>query len=789
MKDLLMVDAVDEDHVVDELVQRYRQGYVYTFLGPVLIAMNPYKLLKQKDGSSIYARNMIDEFSGKEMHLAEPHPFAIAEAAYSNLMRFGTDQSLLITGESGSGKTETSKHVMQYLTTISTRSRAKSAVIANRRMSVAQKKEADEMTSHDAVIEGVDDAAEFPALVRNLTAVGVTRDEQDAIFEQLSAILWIGNIRFRETTDEFHNKVAALADDAAREALETAAALLGVEAAALEAMLTFRIVNIYREDQKVLFDARQAKKVCHSIARTMYENIFSWIVARINANVSVAARALIERYNAAHSGNAHYVRSRIQGPHFSIVHYAGKVEYDVTLFFEANVDTFFNDLHAGMAKSANAFVRDVFKDTRSSEETKKRPPSTSQQFRAQAHSMRKAAIDLLTTPSIGVLDAETQELVPFAEDSATLGCFSLGRNRIFLRHPQALSALEVLREHKIPDMVGIIENAWRRYKNRLALTKFLAAERELAAAYKAVSTNCQDRRKRRAGANDKATIAALYATWEAVSTALLHSENRLTRQLAADERDNGVIFAQSLVRAALERRAFLRLKRAQIVFSKRYRGLKTRKQMAADMWKSCKKALLGVRTEFERYMGKKKRRRNTLDREYKGDYIGVNTYPAYASLLSAKGGASAKLLFLGHVQKVNERFVHQARVLMISSHAIFNLKADKIHQPKERRVVELTRLSGVAMSAQPDNYLLLQVKGDADLLVVVEQKTEIVNALRKRILAASGRELPVTIADSLEFMAVKGKPQTLKFQFDRALAEAVSSKIDRKTMLVKVGII
>lgn len=378
--------------------------------------------------------------------------------------------------------------------------------------------------------------------------------------------------------------------------------------------------------------------------------------------------------------------------------------------------------------------------------------------------------------------------MPFIEDSKTLGCFSLGRNRIFLRHPQALSALEVLREYKIPEMVAIIENAWRRYKNRLALTKFLAAERELTAAYVAIATNCQDRRKRRVGANNKATIAALYATWETISTALLAPDNRLTRQLAADERTNSVIFAQSFVRAANHRRAFLELKRAQIVFSKRYRGLKTRKQMAVDMWKSCKKALLGVRTEFERYMGKKKRRRNTLDREYKGDYIGVNTYPAYANMVTAKD-PHAKLLFLGHVQKVNERFVHQARVLMISSHAIFNLKADKIHQPKERRVVELTRLSGVAMSAQPDNYLLLQVKGDADLLVVVEQKTEIVNALRKRILAASGRELSVTIADSLEFMAVKGKPQTIKFQFDRALSEAVSSKIDRKTMLVKVGII
>lgn len=579
-----MVDAVDEDHVVNELVTRYKQGYVYTFLGPVLIAMNPYKLLKQKDGSSIYAPNMIQEFSGKELHLADPHPFAIAESTYSNLMRFGNDQSLLITGESGSGKTETSKHVMQYLTTISTRSRAKSAVIANRRMSVAQKKEADEMTTHvidvlwgsnpvleafgnaqtirnnnssrfgkyivlqmnrlgqviggyidnyllersriihqaegernfhafyqllagasendrerwhlrspeeydflsyeDAQIEGVDDAAEYPNLVTNMTAVGISREEQDQIFQQLSAILWIGNIHFKETTDEAHNKCAAVEDDS-REALEIAAKLLGIETESLESMLTYRIVNIYREDQKVLFDARQAKKVCHSIARTLYENIFNWIVARINTNASCNQRnvynsigildiygfeifevnafeqlcinyvneklqqlfimqtlqteqeeykreglswqnikffnnqvvcdlieeqkshgifplldeqcaiarlsdlELIERYNSSHASNPHYVRSRIQGPNFSIVHYAGKVEYDVTLFFEANVDTFFDDLYTGMAKSTNAFVREVLKDKRTNEEKKKRPPSTSQQFRAQVTTLLK----------------------------------------------------------------------------------------------------------------------------------------------------------------------------------------------------------------------------------------------------------------------------------------------------------------------------------------------------------------------------------------------------------------
>ncbi|GLE01125.1 hypothetical protein PINS_up009955 [Pythium insidiosum] len=1062
MKDLLMVEAVDEAHVVKELVARYKRNEIYTFLGPVLVAVNPYKLLTHKsDKSSIYASHWIADFSGKELHLSEPHPFAIAESAYTDMMRFGHDQSLLITGESGSGKTETSKHVMQYLTTVSSRNRARSAAIANRRMSVAQRKEVDDKIAHvtdvlwgsnpvleafgnaqtirnnnssrfgkyivlqlnrlgqvvggyidnyllersriihqasgernfhafyqllagasdeeraelklreasfydflsntDARIEGVDDAADLHNVRENMAAIGISAEEQHAIFRQLSAVLWIGNIRFKEVTDEAHNKCAVVDGEASREALNTAAELLGLDANHLEEMITFRLINIYGEDQKVIFDKRQAKKVCDSIARSMYENIFNWIVARINRNVSCAARdvscsigildiygfeifevnafeqlcinyvneklqqlfiaqtlqveqdeyrreglswqsisyfnnqvvcdlieeqkthgifplldeqcaiarlselELIERYNSSHASNPHYIKSRTRGPHFTIVHYAGKVEYDVSLFFEANVDTFFNDMYKSMANSSVPFVRDVFLDTRTDEEKKKRPPSTSQQFRAQvqsmlkklegcnphyircikpnehkqpmqieeslvaeqvrylglvenlsvrrqgfcyretyanflkryrflsketwpvvkAHSMRKAAVELLSSPEVAIKDPTTGETVAFEEDSKTIGCFSLGRNKIFLRHPQALSTLEILREKKIPEIVNILENAWRRYKNRLALTKFIAAEKELSTAYKSIADNCMDRRKRRPGSNDKARVKALYDTWNTVANKLLKPDNRLARQLAENERLNSIIFAQSFVRAKLERKAFLRLKRAQIVFSKRYRGLKTRKQLAMDMWRSCKVALLGVRTEFERYLGKKKRRRDTLDRPYKGDYINTSMYPAYANILNQRG--PQKLLFAAQVVKVNERFVHQERVLLVGEKQIFNLKADKIYQPKERRAIGMSLLSGIIMSTMPDNYVVLQVKSEYDLLLVVDQKTELVTALRKRYKDAYNRELPVKFADEFEFMALKNRPQTLRFVYSRNATETTWVKQDKRTMVITVG--
>lgn len=1074
-----MVDAVDEAHVVDELVMRYRHGHVYMFLGPVLIAMNPYKMLCQPNGDSIYAPNMIDEFQGKELHVCDPHPFALAENAYSNLMRFGLDQSVLITGESGSGKTETSKHVMRYLTTVSTRFRAKSAVIANRRMSVAQRKVVDDMTSHvtdvlwgsnpvleafgnaqtirnnnssrfgkyivlqmnrvgqviggyidnyllersrvirqaegernfhsfyqliagatladreawqlpssaevfdvlgneNVGIEGVDDAENYRNVRQNMTAVGITAEEQRDIFQQLSAILWLGNVQFKQTTDEAHNPRAAIEDLEARAALAKGASLMGIDKDKLESLLTFRIVNICREDQKVLFDARQAKKVCDSIMRSLYEKIFDWIVARINQNVTCPKRnisnsigildiygfeifevnafeqlcinyvneklqqlfisqtleseqegyrreglswqnisffnnqvvcdliedpkghgifplldeqcaiarlsdlELIERYNSEHSKNPHYIASRVRGPTFGILHYAGKVEYDVTLFFDANLDTFFNDLQDGMEHSSNAFVRDIFLDKRSKETKLKRPPSTSQQFRTQvadllkkldgcnphyircikpnehkrplavnkelvteqvkylglvenlsvrrqgfcysqpyapfikrysflsestwptpvAHSTRKAAVDLLTTAGLGVRNPQNKlELIPFEEDSKTLGCFSLGRNKVFLRHPQALSALEILREERIPAIVNIIENAWRRYKNRMSLKVFQTTFQQLNATYDTVWTNCQDRRKRAPGASNKTHVANLYAKWKTVSAKLLYINNsRLVKNLKAEEDMNSIVFMQSFVLARTQRRKFMTFKHAQVVISRRYRGFQTRKQLSSAMWRSCKIALLGVRTEFERYLGKKKRRRDSLDRHYQGDYIGVNKYPAYASILQAYSqgrgqkpssgrGLKEKLLFLDTVEKVNERWAHQTRVLMISQNRIFNLKADKIPQPKERRVFELKHLTGVSMSTLPDNYLIFRVKGEIDMMVQVAQKTEVVQALRARVEKGYGRELTVEFSDELDFNAAKGKQLKVKFVFDRSMKDSEWHKVDRHTMLVKVGIV
>ncbi|KAK9674026.1 hypothetical protein RND81_12G206000 [Saponaria officinalis] len=105
--DLIQLSYLNEPSVVGNLHYRYSRDQIYSKAGPVLIAINPFKAVK------MYGSNHIIDYRQK---LADaPHVYATADAAYDKMMGDGVNQSIIISGESGAGKTETAKLAMQYL--------------------------------------------------------------------------------------------------------------------------------------------------------------------------------------------------------------------------------------------------------------------------------------------------------------------------------------------------------------------------------------------------------------------------------------------------------------------------------------------------------------------------------------------------------------------------------------------------------------------------------------------------------------------------------------------------
>ncbi|XP_040000911.1 unconventional myosin-XV [Xiphias gladius] len=112
MEDMTQLPELNETTVLMNLKKRYDQEFVYTYIGSILVSVNPYKLL------NIYGTDMVLQYEGRGLCDNPPHLFAIANLSYTTMMDAKNDQCIVISGESGSGKTEATKLILRYLTAI-----------------------------------------------------------------------------------------------------------------------------------------------------------------------------------------------------------------------------------------------------------------------------------------------------------------------------------------------------------------------------------------------------------------------------------------------------------------------------------------------------------------------------------------------------------------------------------------------------------------------------------------------------------------------------------------------
>merc|ERR1712127_670083 len=107
-EDMADLTFLNEASVLFNLKDRYSIFMIYTYSGLFCVTINPYKMLP------VYGQKMIDCYRGKRKTEMPPHLYSIADNAYQNMLIDRGNQSMLITGESGAGKTVNTKKVIQY---------------------------------------------------------------------------------------------------------------------------------------------------------------------------------------------------------------------------------------------------------------------------------------------------------------------------------------------------------------------------------------------------------------------------------------------------------------------------------------------------------------------------------------------------------------------------------------------------------------------------------------------------------------------------------------------------
>ncbi|XP_030782382.1 myosin-16-like, partial [Rhinopithecus roxellana] len=110
--DMADMTFLNEASVLDNLRQRYTNMRIYTYSGLFCVTVNPYKWLP------IYGARVANMYKGKKRTEMPPHLFSISDNAYHDMLMDRENQSMLITGESGAGKTENTKKVIQYFANI-----------------------------------------------------------------------------------------------------------------------------------------------------------------------------------------------------------------------------------------------------------------------------------------------------------------------------------------------------------------------------------------------------------------------------------------------------------------------------------------------------------------------------------------------------------------------------------------------------------------------------------------------------------------------------------------------
>eukprot|EP01147_Barroeca_monosierra_P002529 gene2529-5449_t len=113
VEDMVLISKINEDAICENLRKRYMDDLIYTYIGPVLISVNPFKQMPY------FTDKDVEMYQGAAIYENPPHVYALTDDCYRNMMIDSENQCVIISGESGAGKTVAAKFIMGYLAKVS----------------------------------------------------------------------------------------------------------------------------------------------------------------------------------------------------------------------------------------------------------------------------------------------------------------------------------------------------------------------------------------------------------------------------------------------------------------------------------------------------------------------------------------------------------------------------------------------------------------------------------------------------------------------------------------------
>ncbi|MBN3300010.1 MYO1E protein, partial [Amia calva] len=898
---MVLLSKINEDAIVDNLKKRYMDDYIFTYIGAVLISVNPFKQLPY------FTDREVELYQGAAQYENPPHIYALADNMYRNMMIDVENQCVIISGESGAGKTVAAKYIMSYISKVSgggpkvqqvkdiilksnplleafgnaktvrnnnssrfgkyfeiqfsrggepdggkisnfllEKSRVVSQNHGERNFHIyyqllkgatPEHRENLGVTTPDYyyylnqsgtyTVDDMNDKQEFSETMGAMGVVGLSPDDQSTVLQIVAGILHLGNIAFQEQGNY------AVVDS--EDFLAFPAYLLGIDQDRLKEKLTSRTMDSKwggkSETIDVTLNTEQAAFTRDALSKALYSRLFDYLVDAINKamqkdreefNIGVldiygfeifqkngfeqfcinfvneklqqifielTLKAEQEEYmqegihwtpieyfnnkvvcdlieskanplgimcilddvcatmHAKGEGADQTLLQKLQsqiGSHehfnswnkgFIVHHYAGKVSYDVSGFCERNRDVLFNDLIELMQSSEFPFIKDLFPENLETEK-KGRPTTASTKIKKQANNL------------VQTLMKCTPHYIRCIKPNET-------------KRPRDWEESRV--KHQV-EYLGLRENIRVRragYAFRRVFSKFLHRYAILTR-----ETWPQWRGEERQG--------VLH---------LLRSVNMDSDQYQLGKTKIFIKAPESL---------FL----LEEMRERKYNGYARVIQKAWRKHIAVRKYVRMREEASDILLNKKERRRNSINRNFVGDYIGTDNHPEIRQFV----GRRERVDFAEVVVKYDRRFKTVKRDLILTPKFLYLIGREKVKQGPEKgqikevlkRRIELEKVQSVSLSTLQDDFFIVHEE-QYDSVLQSTFKTEFLSLLYKRYEERCQRKLPLKFNNLLEFKVKKGGwgpfggAGSRQIQFLHGEGDQATLKPSSKALTVSIG--